>query len=68
MLSMYTYNATTNLYSVAGRSGLCNIAKTLHLNVTSCIVSHDSGVVELDLSKSDFCSKELKDFVPYHAV
>ena len=65
---MYNYDETTKLYSVAGRSGLCNISNTLHLNITSCIHNPEDSTVELDLTKSELCRKALEEFVPYHTA
>ena len=65
MLNIYSYNASTKRYNVAGCSGLCKIAKSLHLNVTSYIHVHEGGIVELD-TECDELALKLEDFVPYH--
>ena len=35
MLNIYSCDEITKCYTVAGQSGLCNVAKTLHLNITT---------------------------------
>ena len=37
--------------TVAGRSGLCNVAKTLHLNIIPDVHISEEGILKLDASK-----------------
>ena len=65
MLSIYSNDASTKHYSVADRSGLCNVAKSLHVNVTAYVHAHEGGIVELDTECREL-ALELEGFVPYH--
>ena len=50
---------------MAGRSGLCNVVKTLHLNVTPYIQLHEGDTVKLDTEHGDLAT-QLEGYVPYH--
>ena len=64
MLSIYSYDAVTKCYHMAGRSGLCNVLKTLHLNVTPYI-QHEGDTLKLDTEHGDLAI-QLEGYVPYH--
>lgn len=63
MLNIYSYDTTTKCYTVAGQSGLCNVAKILHLNITPNAHISEEGILKLDASK--YSALELDGFVPY---